>query len=303
MPLEEHVWRKVDGLWKPLFGGFQSHGVSIEWHEFQIDAPLAWSRSFHPHSLEICLNYTGGAELQENRTTERLESEQLATYTIRDELIGAVRESGSVHRFITVELSPDYLGRQFALVLDGVKPEVLKFIDSPEQFAPWIQTQSLPVALLALRQQLLDPPVVPGALSMWYAGKIQEIIAQTLFQPDKPAELFCRRHKRLNAERVERARFLLERDLANPPSLEMLGQEVDCSPFYLSRLFAEHLGTSMPKFLRDCRIEKAAKLIRQDGESVTRAAMAVGYSSLSAFNKAFLVRFGKPPGLYRKLPS
>ncbi len=135
---------------------------------------------------------------------------------------------------------------------------------------------------------------------MWYAGKIQEILAQTLFRKEKAVELFCHRHKRINAERIERVKFLLDRDVCNPPSLDMLGREVDCSPFYLSRLFAEQLGTSIPKYLRDRRIEKAAELIVTRGESVTTAAMAVGYSSLSAFNKAFVTRFGKPPGSYRK---
>jgi AraC-like DNA-binding protein len=45
------------------------------------------------------------------------------------------------------------------------------------------------------------------------------------------------RQKRVAHERVERVKGLLARDLANPPALEMIGQEVGCSPFYLSRIF------------------------------------------------------------------
>lgn len=298
--LEARVWKLVDGLWSPLYGGISTHGVSIEWHEFRTDAPLAWSESFHPQSLEICLNYTGGAEFQEADSTEQLKNDEIAVYTIRDELVAAVRRSETIHRFITFELSADYLRNQFAFVLEGLKPEVRQFLENPERFVPWVRTQSLPVALLALRSQLLEPPVSQAAMGMWYAGKIQEVLAQTLFLPDKNTELFCHRHKRLNADRVERVRFLLERDLSNPPSLEMLGREVECSPFYLSRLFAEQLGTSIPKYVRDRRIEKAAQLIATQGQSVTDAAMEVGYASLSAFNKAFLARFHQTPGQYGK---
>ena len=297
---ENLVWHKVDGLWTPLYGGFSSHGVSVEWHEFHVDSPLDWSRSFHPRSLEICLNYTGSADLREAGASERLANEQVAAYAVRDELVGAVREMGTIHRFFTIELAPEYLLKQLESVLDGVKPEVRKFLENPERFTPWVRMQVLPVSLLALRQPLLEPPVSNAARDIWYSGKIQEILASTLFLPDKPAELFCKRHKRINAERVERARFLLERDLCNPPSLEMLGQEVDCSPFYLSRLFTDQLGTSIPKYLRERRIERAAEMILGQGMSVTDAAMAVGYSSLSAFNKAFVNRFGQAPGAYGK---
>ncbi len=64
----------------------------------------------------------------------------------------------------------------------------------------------------------------------------------------------------MNRERCERARFLLERDLENPPSLPMLAKEVQCSPFYLSRIFVQHVGSSIPRYLRIKRLEKAGEL-------------------------------------------
>jgi AraC-like DNA-binding protein len=78
----------------------------------------------------------------------------------------------------------------------------------------------------------------------------------------------------------------------------MLSQEVGCSTFYLSRVFAQETGASIPKFLRMKRIEKAAELIKTGRMNVTEAAFAVGYSSLSAFTKAFVEQMGCCPGLY-----
>jgi AraC-like DNA-binding protein len=46
------------------------------------------------------------------------------------------------------------------------------------------------------------------------------------------------------------------------------------------------------------RMEKAAELLKTGRANVTEAATAVGYASLSAFNKAFLEHFGCCPGLY-----
>lgn len=55
---------------------------------------------------------------------------------------------------------------------------------------------------------------------------------------------------------------------------------------------------SIPRYLRTKRIDRAAELLRSGKANVTEAAMAVGYSSLSAFNKAFVEQMGCCPGLY-----
>ena len=144
----------------------------------------------------------------------------------------------------------------------------------------------------------LEPPVQQAARGVWFQGKVLEILALTVFREDESRVFFCERHKRANRDRVERVRYLLERDLENPPSLEMLAQDVECSPFHLSRIFAGETGMSIPKFLRTRRIERAAEMLRAGKTSVTDAAFAVGYSSLSAFNKAFVEQMGCCPGLY-----
>ena len=138
---------------------------------------------------------------------------------------------------------------------------------------------------------------------MWYRAKVLEILAQTLFLTDSARELFCQRHQRQNRERVNRVRYLIGRDLENPPSLDMLAQEVGCSPYHLSRVFAEQAGMSIPKYLRTKRIERAAELLQSGKANVTEAAMSVGYSSLSSFNKAFVEQRGCCPGVYPVVKS
>jgi AraC-like DNA-binding protein len=97
---------------------------------------------------------------------------------------------------------------------------------------------------------------------------------------------------------VERVKEILTRDLANPPTLEMLGQEVGCSPFYLSRIFSREVGHTIPQYLRNVRMERAAELLRTGRYNVTEAATEVGYSSLSHFSKAFCETIGCCPVLY-----
>jgi AraC-like DNA-binding protein len=144
---------------------------------------------------------------------------------------------------------------------------------------------------------LLAPPVSKVAQSLWYQSKALELMSHFLFAPKDP-EFFCMRQKRVARDRVERTKELLARDLANPPTLEMLGREVGCSSFYLSRSFSREVGLTIPQYLRKLRMERAAALLRSGRYNVTEAATEVGYASLSHFSKAFCETIGCCPVLY-----
>jgi AraC-like DNA-binding protein len=303
---ESAAWTSIDGAWRQLHGSFAEQGLSIEWHDFRLDRDMDWGRSFHPGSLEVCLNFSGAGALQDGDAERAIGPGQVAIYTLQDNRLRAVRRSGSLHRFLTLELSQGFLQTHFgASELARLKPAIARFIEKGSDAAPYLEIRALPAALLASRVQFLEPPVPAPARNTWYLGRVLEILAQTIYPDENPAELFCKRHQRGNRERIERVRYLLERDLENPPSLDMLAQEVGCSPFYLSRIFTQETGASIPKFLRLKRLEKAADLLRTGRANVTEAAFAVGYASLSAFNKAFVERFGCCPGLYphAKIPG
>ena len=60
---EARVWEALGGGWQCLYGCFCQCGVSIEWHDFACSEPRDWSRSFHPDSVEVCLNISGHARL------------------------------------------------------------------------------------------------------------------------------------------------------------------------------------------------------------------------------------------------
>lgn len=262
---------------------------------------MDWGRSFHPGSLEVCLNFSGAATLLDGPAQRSLAANQVAVYTLQKRRMIAERSANSIHRFLTIELSPEFLQHHFKTDLESLKPQIREFIERGAAAPSYLEVRPLPSALLACRLQFIDPPVTAPARRAWYLGRVLEILAQVIFLDEDPNQLFCQKHQRNNRERIELVRYLLERDLANPPSLEMLAEQAGCSTFYLSRIFAQETGASMPKFLRMKRIEKAAELLRTGRANVTEAAFQVGYSSLSAFSKAFVEQVGSCPGLYPKV--
>ena len=293
---EQHAWREVKDGWRPLYGDVDQMGVAVEWHDFRTERSFNWGRTFHRRSLEFCLNLEGHGEVGVSRKIDYSPG-NCGYYAIGDEPLAASRRARDHHQFVTLEFSRAHLQKQFVQNEDGLEPEIRRVILGDKD-----ENVIAPVRPMSIQQRdvvasLAEPPVAKAAQILWYQSKALELMAHFLFLPKDP-EFFCMRQKRVARERVERAKEILVRDLVNPPTLEMLGQEVGCSPFYLSRIFSREVGLTIPQYLRNLRMERAAELLRTGRYNVTEAAIEVGYSSLSHFSKAFCETIGCCPVLY-----
>ena len=295
---EVDAWREVRDGWRPLYGDVDQFGVAVEWHDFRTERLFDWGRSFHPRSLEFCLNLQGhGAVGATGQTRCDYAPGDCGYYAVGDEQLPASRRARDHHQFVTLEFSRKHLQKQLGQNEADLEPEIRRVIfgDKNENIVaparPMSMQQRSVVATLA------NPPVAKAAQILWYQSKALELMAHFLFEPKDP-EFFCMRQKRVARDRVERTKEVLARDLANPPTLEKLGQEVGCSPFYLSRIFSREVGLTIPQYLRNIRMERAAELLRSGRYNVTEAAIEVGYSSLSHFSKAFCETIGCCPVLY-----
>jgi AraC-like DNA-binding protein len=302
---EMDAWKPVGHGWRKLHGSFQHAGYSVEWHDFATARPLDWSRTFHPASLEICLNLSGNADVRAGGQTLQLAPLTAGFYAQNDSSLTASRRGGQRHQFITIELSLPFLERHLAADEDqGLHPRLSRFLARRDR-APGMVSE--PVRLSNDQQQLVlsfrSPPVFQAAQRLWYQAKTLEVAAAFLYQPSAGEELFCQRQHHLNRERVQKVLAILKENLAQPPSLQELGRRVGCSHFYLSRIFTREVGKTISVTLRDLRMERAATLLREGRMNVTQAAFEVGYSSLSHFSSAFHEVIGCCPGLYPLIPS
>ena len=305
---ENGVWRHIQGEWRQLFGSFAREGISIEYHNFRSEKELDWSRSFHADGLEICLNLQGSATLRAGSSGRetRIGVRNVAYYApAKSDKLVATRTPGEHHHFVTVELSREYLARRVGGMCEGMEAPVRAFLQGQAGASDFVVGQPMNLAMQTIARSMAEPPVNARSAAgrLWYESKVLELLALLLFAPTTPdaeskKEMFCDRQKRLSRERVEQACAILRRDLENPPSLEMLASQVGCGTFHLSRMFSQQVGQTVPQYLRQLRLEKAAQLLREGRHNVTEAATAVGYSSLSHFSKAFWETYGCCPGLY-----
>ena len=296
---EATVWRAMQDGWRQLYGNLYEMGVSIEWHDFQCAARFQWSRSFHPNSLELCLNLDGHGTIRDGAAAMDFAPLSAGFYLPGKDQLQAWRKSGDHHRFITVEFSADFLRHKLARADGSLHPVVEAFLrDDRAASSPLSEVHRLTAAQEQRIGYLLQPPVLQGARSLWLESKTLELMAEFLFERRGTDEFFCDRQKRVARERVEQVISLLRKNIVDSLPLDEIGRRVGCSPYHLSRTFSAEAGMTISQYLRKLRMERAAELLQSGQYNVTEAALEVGYSSLSHFSQGFCQVMGRCPGLY-----
>jgi AraC-like DNA-binding protein len=116
-----------------------------------------------------------------------------------------------------------------------------------------------------------------------------------------PAEEVRRSTSSHRAEPVEiwKARKFIEEHSDEELSLGALAKAVRVNANYLSERFKQVTGVNFVEYVARTRFEKACRLLRDDELKISDIAFAVGFQSLSQFNRVFKRLSGESPTQYR----
>ena len=105
------------------------------------------------------------------------------------------------------------------------------------------------------------------------------------------------------AEPVEiwKARKFIEEHSNEELSLKRVARAVNISGNYLSEKFKEITGLNFVEYVARVRFEKACDLLENADRRISEIAFAVGFQSLSQFNRIFKKLSGKSPTAYRRM--
>lgn len=140
-----------------------------------------------------------------------------------------------------------------------------------------------------------------GRRRRWRTGQLRELRnnGQACVKHTWDHRAMRERTVRDYEKRVERVlRHIVER-LDEIPAPDEYAAIASFSRFHFHRIFRGVTGESIADLTRRLKLERAAVHLREDGVSVTRAAMAAGYESGEAFSRAFKRCAGITPSAYR----
>ena len=92
----------------------------------------------------------------------------------------------------------------------------------------------------------------------------------------------------------------IEENYGDPQlSVTQLGDMLNLSSYYVSRLLKEKYDLTAPEFIAKTRIEKAKEKLRNTDKSIKDIAEECGFLSSNVFIRTFKKREGVTPGIYR----
>jgi AraC-like DNA-binding protein len=86
---------------------------------------------------------------------------------------------------------------------------------------------------------------------------------------------------------------------AEPIDLASLSERFFISPFYLSREFKKHTGTTIIGYVNGLRIGRAERLLQETKHPVSQISAAVGFANVPHFNRVFRARTAMSPSQCR----
>lgn len=100
---EPLFWSRTNAVWRQLAGSLPRQGFSFEWQELQPGVTLNWAHSFHPSSVEICLNLQGSAWVASRSARLELGPESVVFFVLSGGHLKAQRLAGQHHQFLSVD--------------------------------------------------------------------------------------------------------------------------------------------------------------------------------------------------------
>lgn len=122
----------------------------------------------------------------------------------------------------------------------------------------------------------------------------------SLYFPGNATALLPPQGTDLNENRSWILDELLSEDCSNV-TLGDFARGMGVSPRQAERIIKDHYGSSFKKLRYESKMAMAAMLLEQEDISIEDCAMRCGYSSLTAFSKAFKEKFKTTPKAYKQL--
>ena len=147
--------------------------------------------------------------------------------------------------------------------------------------------------------QLINFNLNPSTKSLYFKGKAYELLS-LYFNRTGEADVeqcpFLINEE--NVLKIRKAKDIILENMAEPPSLQSLADQVQLSLKKLKEGFKQLYGDSVYSFLLDHKMEVARKLLESGNHNVNEVGLRIGYSTSSHFIAAFKKKYGTTPKKY-----
>lgn len=175
----------------------------------------------------------------------------------------------------------------------------ISFLNIGNKDKQYYKDARLSPSMMIVLNQLVNFNIVPSIKNLYHKAKAYELLS-LYFNKSEEANVeqcpFLSDEK--NVQKIREAKDIIIANMAEPPSLQELANEIGLGLKKLKEGFKQIYGDSVYSFLFDYKMDYARKLLDTGEYNVNEVGLKVGYSTSSHFIAAFKKKFGTTPKKY-----
>lgn len=133
---------------------------------------------------------------------------------------------------------------------------------------------------------------------LYLKGKIYELLSLYFNKTDDENQACPFLEDEDNVEKIKKAKQIVINNMAEPPSLQEIADEIVLSLPKLKEGFKHIYGDTVFNFLLDYKLEFARRLLLSKKHNISEISNQIGYSTASHFISAFKKKYGTTPKQY-----
>lgn len=177
--------------------------------------------------------------------------------------------------------------------------EHIPFLSKENKDKKYYNESDISPSMAIVLNQMFHYNLNPSIKNLYYKGKGYELLSLFFNRNEDPnAEQCPFLIDEENVLKIKKAKEIIIANMAEPPSLESLANQVGLNLKKLKMGFKQIYGDTVYGFLFDYKMEYARQLLDSGSYNVNEVGLKIGYSTGSHFIAAFKKKFATTPKKY-----
>lgn len=177
--------------------------------------------------------------------------------------------------------------------------EHIPFLSDQNRDKKYYGEENISPSMAIVLNQMFHYSLNPSIKNMYYKGKGYELLSLFFNRNEDPnAEQCPFLIDEENVLKLKKAKEIVISNMAEPPGLQELADQVGLNLKKLKMGFKQIYGDTVYGFLFDYKMEHARRLLDSGSYNVNEAGLKIGYSTASHFIAAFKKKYGTTPKKY-----
>lgn len=177
--------------------------------------------------------------------------------------------------------------------------DYISFLNEDNRDKKYYKDGEISPSMAIVLNQLINYNLNHSIKHLYFKGKAYEILS-LYFNRNEEADIeqcpFL--VDETNVIKLRKAKDIIISQMAEPPSLQELADDIGLSLKKLKEGFKQIYGNTVFGFLVDYKMEVARKMLESGEDNVNEVGLKVGYSTSSHFIAAFKKKYGTTPKKY-----